>query len=430
MKRLVLPVLATVLVSTLWLPNAVAGIKQGAVCKKIGAKTISSGIKYTCVKSGKKQAWIKSGAIKTQSPPSSLGTSQSAAADAISIPTGITYRYSNGVLERQSSVSSKFFSSDSRKATDFDQIRVKAYETIRAKMTSAPHPNLVFDWDVKPGFPSDLAAYSKSKVAVAASFWGWVFQDKLTIPSQLVTELDIAWAKEQELKFSDTVGILELFTTEGFKRQKQWMSGGAHFWRNPFNPSDSRMYTLLNFQTPSYAKTDSLDSKWVMVPAHEVMHVVQDYYRKGMADVDNVVFNRRTHATFEEGSATLFGYALSLDHLGWYSDGLDEFLYGSFKNDSYWKQVKSTGDVIKVLDQAEARTNRSTREASYGVGAMLYEWVIATYGFDAYMKILENLPKNPDYTDTIQEALGISKSELYANAAPYILESFKRLKIY
>jgi hypothetical protein len=432
MKRALLSILSICLVATLSTPTAGAAVKPGAACKKLGATSTVSGIRYDCVKSGKRLIWNKASSSKKTPSQSSTSaqSSQNIATDAISIPMGITYRYINGRLERESGYPEKFFSSDSRKPTDFDPIRVKAYEAIRSRMNNAPHPNLIFDWDIKPGFPSELASYSKDKVAVAASYWGWVFKDKLTIPSQLVTELDLEWAKQQELKFSDTVNILEQFQREDFKRQRHWMGGGAHFWRNPFNPSDSRLYTLLNFQAPSYATTKTLDSKWVMVPAHEVMHIVQDYYRKGMADVDNTIFNRRTHATFEEGSANLFGYALSLDHLGWYSDGLDEFLYGTFKNDPYWKPIKTNSDVIKVLLEAEARTNRSTRDASYAVGAMLYEWVITKYGFDSYLKILENLAKYDDYSETLKAALGITKSELYAGAAPYILAAFERLKIY
>ncbi len=63
------------------------------------------------------------------------------------------------------------------------------------------------------------------------------------------------------------------------------------------------------------------------------------------------------------------------------------------------------------------------------MGAMLYEWVIAKYGFNAYVRILENLPKYSDYSDTIKASLGISKAELYKGAAPYILAAFKRVKI-
>jgi hypothetical protein len=62
------------------------------------------------------------------------------------------------------------------------------------------------------------------------------------------------------------------------------------------------------------------------------------------------------------------------------------------------------------------------------VGALLYEWVIANYGMDGFMKILQNMQFHPDFADTIQAALGVSKSDLYKSAAPYILSVISRIK--
>jgi hypothetical protein len=101
----------------------------------------------------------------------------------------------------------------------------------------------------------------------------------------------------------------------------------------------------------------------------------------------------------------------------------------NFKEDKFWKPVKTIEDVIKVLEATEARTNNSTHQSSYPIGALLYEWVIAKYGFDSYIHILENLANNPNYADTVKAALGISKEEMYRGAAPYILSAFKRLNL-
>jgi hypothetical protein len=337
------------------------------------------------------------------------------------------YRYTNGSIERQANVSEKFFTTDSRKDSEFDSIRVKAFREIRSRITGAPHPNFVFDWEVKNEFPAEIAAFSKDYVELAASFWGWVFKEQLSVPAQLVTEKDLEWQKNQEVKFSDTVDILKRMTSDEFKAMPSFLSGGAHYWFR--NPEEKKVYSLLSFQTPSFAKTSYLASTWVMVPAHEITHIVQDYYRNGIGDPDVVLFDRRTHATFQEGSATLFGYGIGFKNLGWYSDGLDQFLYSNFKYEKYWKPIKTNEDVIRVLEECEARTNEATHSASYPIGSLLYEWVIAKYGFDSYIRILENLPKNPNFEDSIKSALGISKDELYREAAPYILSVFKRVNL-
>jgi hypothetical protein len=424
MKKTLAFALTVIFLGTSLTFTAFANTKAGSACKKLGQINTSAGKKYTCITKGTKLVWNKGKRITASMPTPSPKATLAKIDDSISIPRGITYRYVNGVLERQAHLSGKFFTTDSRDVSTFDPIRVKAYEEIRAKVTGAAHPNLIFNWDVKPDFPSELANYSKDYVKAAASFWGWVFKEPLTVPAQLVTEQDLEWQKKQELTFSDTVEILTLFKTPGFKQQKAWMGGGAHYWYQ-----NSRDYSLLNFQAPSYATTSNMNSNWVMVPAHEVTHIIQDYYRKGIIQSDKNSYDLRTNATFQEGTATLFGYALSMKNLGWYSDGLDEYLYGNFKYDKYWKPVNTVNDVVKILEETEMRTNNSTHQSSYPIGAMLYEWVIAKYGFDSYIKILENLPKHTNFSDTLKASLGISKSELYQNSAPYILSAFKRLKL-
>jgi len=406
-----------------------AAVKAGATCTKLNSTTTVSGYKYSCIKSGKKLVWSKGVKIAKPSTPIASPTPTPPIVvvenDSVLINKLIVYRYVNGVLERQASASGKYFTTDSRKETEFDPIRVKAFQEIRSRVNNAPHPNFTFNWDVKKDFPTEIASYSKDYVEAAASFWGWVFKEPISVPSQLVTEKDLEWQKAQEVKFSDTVDILTQMGSDDYKNHAPFLGGGGHYWFR--SPADPKLYTLLNFQTPSYAMTSYLGSTWVMVPAHEVTHIIQDYYRKGIGDPDVVASDRRTHATFQEGTATLFGYGIALKNLGWYSDGLDEFLYSNFKYEKFWKPVKTTDDVIKVLEACEARTNEATHGASYPVGALLYEWVIANYGFDSYLHILENLASHPDYSDTIKAALGISKEEMYKSAAPYILAAFKRV---
>ena len=433
-----LPLVATLISATFlisFLPAQSATI-VGTKCTKANSTKTVLNIKYTCIKSGKKLVWNKGVALKpapsaspssTSTPivPSSTSTPAAPKEDtSVNIAKGITYRYANGKLERMATYTGKYFDFDSRSASSFDPIRVKAYEAIRSKMNNSPHPNLQFEWDIKSAFPSELAEYSKNLVEVAASYWGWVFKEPLKVPAQLVTEQDLEWEKNQQLRFSDTVDILTLFATDGFRQQRAWMGGGAHFWYRSEN--DHTAVSLLNFQSPSYAKLTNMNANWTMVPTHEVTHIIQDYYRLGKPDSDMVSFDRRTHATFQEGTATLFGYALSMDNLGWYSDGMDEFLYG-LRYDNYWKPVNNIDDVISILNATEARTNNSTHQASYPIGAMLYEYVIATYGIDSYTRILENLSKYSDFADNIKASLGISKNDLYQNAAPYLLAAFKRV---
>jgi len=74
----------------------------------------------------------------------------------------------------------------------------------------------------------------------------------------------------------------------------------------------------------------------------------------------------------------------------------------------------------------ENRNNREdVHEASYAVGQLLYEWVIANYGFDGYRKIVENQIKVDSFEANIKKSLGISTQELYKKAASHIVAAFQ-----
>jgi hypothetical protein len=69
---------------------AYSAVKSGASCKSVGQSTVSSGKKFTCVKSGKKLVWNKGVAIAKPAAaptPSPLATSETVAVKTPDIPT-------------------------------------------------------------------------------------------------------------------------------------------------------------------------------------------------------------------------------------------------------------------------------------------------------------------------------------------------------
>ena len=59
MKRMIATIVIGCFVLTLNLSTATAAVKPGTTCKKLGQISTSAGIKYTCIKSGKKYVWSK-----------------------------------------------------------------------------------------------------------------------------------------------------------------------------------------------------------------------------------------------------------------------------------------------------------------------------------------------------------------------------------
>ena len=88
MKRVSATIVIGCLVLTLNLSTATAAVKPGTTCKKVGQISNSAGIKYTCIKSGKKLLWNKGVRTKSASPNTQASSSPSAGATPLpSCPT-------------------------------------------------------------------------------------------------------------------------------------------------------------------------------------------------------------------------------------------------------------------------------------------------------------------------------------------------------
>jgi hypothetical protein len=73
MKRVAVTILIGCLVLSLNISTATAAVKPGSTCKKLGQISKSAGIKYTCIKSGKKLVWNKGVGTKSASPTAPAG---------------------------------------------------------------------------------------------------------------------------------------------------------------------------------------------------------------------------------------------------------------------------------------------------------------------------------------------------------------------
>ena len=84
MKRISATIIIGCLVLSLNLSTATAAVKPGTTCKKLGQVSTSAGIKYTCIKSGKKFVWNTGVRTKSASPTAPASSSPSAGATQVS----------------------------------------------------------------------------------------------------------------------------------------------------------------------------------------------------------------------------------------------------------------------------------------------------------------------------------------------------------
>ena len=66
-------------------------------------------------------------------------------------------------------------------------------------------------------------------------------------------------------------------------------------------------------------------------------------------------------------------------------------------------------------------------EQSYAVGALMYEWVIGTYGFEGYKKLINEFATVTSFSQAVQAAFGIKKEELYEQLADYVYKSYQKV---
>jgi hypothetical protein len=382
MKRVLAISVATSIALSLSLTSASASIKPGNTCKKLAQEKVSSGVKLTCVKSGGKLTW-------------SVGTAS------------------------------------------YEMTKLKAYNEIRSRADSGNLDNVSLVYHVSPHFPKDLKKLYTSQVEYASKLYGPLFNKKEVINVYMYTEKDEAYLRTQP--------ILAEFLDEHLPWFQAWRKGkdqehnlGLAAWFKESSPGVLEGHTGVLVSSKSSAK--SLRKYAIQVMPHEYWHVVQDYFFRSKFEdkfqeradksLDGLDFyTLHFPSTFREGSANTISFAMASktrkEYLDLYSYFIQELK--SYSGLKLIATLTSTQAVEKALKKIEDRRKfAEAHEASYPLGSLLYEWVIAEYGFDAYMKIIENQMTGTSFEDNIKASLGMSVAELYKKAAPHILAAFNQ----
>jgi len=309
---------------------------------------------------------------------------------------------------------------------DFDPIRRAAYVSINSIPLSRGHPKVELEYVTRPSFPKFLLPFIESELENAASLWNDVFDQRIKVKVYLVTEQDREYIK--------TVRWLQLNLPDKFDRfdrrnERAFISGGGGFWNVDGNGNEG----IIFLATASYLDTSFATNEWPQVARHEFVHVVQDFMsrRSGRERPSSESdFDKLQHNNFREGSANTISYLTSFPNIGWASDALDARLAQIAKYTKAWKVINTESDVITAMRATESRTPEGAFEMAYPLGSLMYEWFIATYGLEGYIKLLRQLATAPTFDDTILQAVGISKETFYSLAAPYVLSVIKRTNPY
>ena len=396
--------------------SAATSTQAGGKCTRVGATKISKGLKFTCVKKGNKTTWNSGVAVEAGK---GTTTQPTVISDSLSYKGAMIYDLKESYLTRKAD-SGTYFESDSRAASSFSAIRQKAYSELALKSSTISHPNIEIIYDVRPSFPKALIEHSKRELSEAATLWNDIFGTKTKITVYLVTEQDRDYIKSNNWLQNNLPGIFSRF--DG-KNERPFISGGGGYWENNGEWTGS-----IFLATASYLDYTYVGYEWPQVAKHEFFHVVQDYsqYRTKRARPSNGLVIQPQH--FREGSANTVGYLTGFRNLGWGSDAADWLVWQRAKNNSNWIDVKSLDDVLRMMVATETNEPNAAFEMSYAIGALMYEWVLGTYGREGFVKLLNQLATVSTFDQALQASIGLTQSEFYAKSAPYVFSVFQALK--
>jgi|UniRef100_UPI00404B7875 hypothetical protein len=413
---------------------AASKISAGKPCKTNKQQARFLGQMYTCIKSGKKLIWSKpkiaSGIASpakptpSQSSVSQVSPSQSPApkspTDSLNFKNSMIYNVQGDQLIRRAD-SGEFFDFDSRSQSKFNPIRLKAYQELNSLDTGRSHPNINFNYSISASFPAFLVEYSKRELDEAASLWNSYFDQKIEVNVYFVTEKD-----REDIKNNSWLqrNLPSVFTRFDGKRERPFISGGGGYWKG-----EQGWKGNIFLATASYLDHSYINYEWPAVAKHEFVHLVQDYAfaRNGRMRGSESEWNAIQPQNFREGAANTISYLTAFRNLGWSSDALDWMTWSRASNTSNWKTIRSLKEARELIVATEVGTPNEAFEQSYGVGALMYEWVLGTYGLDGFKKLMNSFATATNFDQSVQVAFGISKDNFYDQVSNYVYQEYSRV---
>lgn len=399
--------------------SAAPKIAAGKTCKTLKDQGTSKGQDFTCTKSGKKLVWKK--VNKQARPVNSPKPDQNKdVLGSLDFKKPMIYDVKGSQLIRKAN-SGDYFESDFRDTSAFNPIRLKAYQELNPSNLDKSHPNINFIYSISKTFPSFLVEYSKRELDEAAVLWNTYFDRKIDVNVYFVTEKD-----RETIKGNSWLqrNLPDVFTRFEGKKERPFIAGGGGYWKGEKGWNGN-----LFLATASYLDHSYINYEWPAIAKHEFVHLVQDYAfaKNGRIRGNDSEWIAIQPQNFREGSANTISYLTAFRNLGWSNDALDWLTWVRATYTNKWMTVGSQKEVRELMVATDVGSPDEAFQQSYGVGALMYEWVIGTYGFEGYKKLMDNFPAAINFGQSVQSAFGISKDEFYDRASAYVYQEYSRV---
>jgi hypothetical protein len=318
----------------------------------------------------------------------------------------------------------KWTNADGRKSRNFHPVRVKAFEEIKkfGRQPSKPLPKI--DWNFTQSVQPDLKKVMIKLNEQAMKYWSSTINSDT--PYLVIVGADKSRAELQKLftqtkKASDQLPSFDSFF-DRYQSLPDWEKvrplGGGQAVIDEYVISGKKVF-LVTYHVASFTTEKTY---FFTTPGHEVTHIFQGFRS------NQVGYTKNMPISLWEGTAVLFGAGISMPNLGWYSDELDHVMMRFLSGNDRSVEMRSNADAVKLLEAAEDPLTDIGNSAGYNVAPLLFEWLVAQYGVEKLVSLVEATSTAASFDAAVQQALGLSKSQLYAAAAPYVLKSYQRVQ--
>ena len=394
-KAIICLLASTLLSSTLYASAAIAA--PSSKCSRIGATKTVKGLKYTCIKSGKKIIWGKPKKVAKDKP-----KDQSLV---------VALAPLSRTAPANSPSSSNSGGSASAPVITFDNLDT----TWTSKVSRS---ELVTEFN-KLSTPTDVVEIFAGPNVISSDLNEE--QRLLRIATRMFSNYYLP-AKYKAVYFSQTDGVW----AEGI--QAIHGGGGA----NSIQTEIARWPDGCNFafattgfsSIPMYYQCMDTRGRSIFdkqTAIHEYFHLVQQNY----------LINKMP-CWMKEGSAIYFGSFLGIYDSDTSGDSSKNFIKGlTFQynpggtyqnppNTRLTDKIQTDSGVNDVLTALESPTAECLSLGAYSVGATATDALIAVKGFNKYMDFVSTFRTSSDWKTDFRNTYGMSPGEFYLKLAPYL----------
>ena len=376
-------------------PLALAAVKSGQSCSKVGATSISKGVKYTCIKSGKKLVWNKGVKIVPVAKPT---PSVTASPEQTPIPTP----------SPTSSPLQRWDESDRLDAllTQFSD---------RINQSANFQPEIIIEFG--KGTYDDYKELINVGIAAAAKFWSTDIKSPLKFPVIYSGVEDRDWFLSRIAFYghSSPQYLENVDRRIALDGDRVGMAGLSY---------SNGTYLIQFFRGKALTRLYPLDYSTV---SHEYSHAAQTYFLKGKMDA--------FPCWAMEGGANV--YANIIIGLFIRNTKADEYLIrnGSVRmslesreNDLWTASDDQFYNMIKSMERQNSPQCTFPTKLGYSLGMLIYEQLLGKYGQAKAIAWME-ASASTNWQMAFENIYRIKVDDWYKNEAiPYAKTEVKKIR--